>query len=158
MEWQRELLLALVGALGFALIFNVRKQLIFPASFGGVLCWGMYLLCVHFFAMNSFYAALMASACTALYAEFVARILGTPATGIYIPSIVPLIPGSGLYYMMSSVVQQQWLEATHYGVDTLNCVLGIGAGMSVVCAPFEMWGKVKQYYRMRLPKEKFRRD
>lgn len=147
MELIQQLLLAFAGALGFSLIFNVRKQLLFPASFGGVLCWGIYLLCTHQFALNVFYASFAASACAALYAEIVARVLGTPATVIYIPSIVPLIPGSGLYYMMSAVVYSKWSEAGQYGISTLQCVLGIGLGMSVICAPFEMVARIKKHHK-----------
>lgn len=143
MEWKHQILLAFVGTLGFALVFNVRKRLIFPSSFGGLLCWSVYLLCVRFFAMNGFYSAFMASACAALYAELIARTMEAPATVIYIPSIVPLIPGSGLYYMMSAVVQRQWTDTMQYGMSTLQCVLGIGVGMSIICAPFEMLTRIK---------------
>lgn len=38
------LLTALLGSAGFALIFNVRKQLLPLAALGGALCWGTYLL------------------------------------------------------------------------------------------------------------------
>lgn len=38
------LLTALLGSAGFALIFNVRKQLLPLAALGGAVCWGTYLL------------------------------------------------------------------------------------------------------------------
>ena len=38
------LLTALLGSAGFALLFNVRKQLLPLAALGGALCWGAYLL------------------------------------------------------------------------------------------------------------------
>ena len=38
------LLTALLGSAGFALIFNVRRQLLPLAALGGAVCWGTYLL------------------------------------------------------------------------------------------------------------------
>ncbi len=38
------LLTALLGSAGFALLYNVRKQLLALAALGGALCWGVYLL------------------------------------------------------------------------------------------------------------------
>ena len=35
------LLTALLGSAGFALLYNVRKQLLALAALGGVLCWGI---------------------------------------------------------------------------------------------------------------------
>ena len=37
------LLTALLGSAGFALLFNVRKQLLPLAALGGALCWGCLL-------------------------------------------------------------------------------------------------------------------
>ena len=39
-----QLLSAFVGALGFALIFGMRKRYLFAASLGALLGWGVYML------------------------------------------------------------------------------------------------------------------
>ena len=39
-----QLLTAFIGSLGFSLLFNVRRELLASASFGGMLCWGVYMM------------------------------------------------------------------------------------------------------------------
>ena len=65
------LLTALLGSAGFALIFNVRKQLLPLAALGGLVCWGVYLLagCA---TKSVFLQSFAASAATAVWSEVLA--------------------------------------------------------------------------------------
>lgn len=138
--WQ--LIWALLGSVGFALLFGVRIGLIVPAAAGGLMCWGVYLVCLNGFQYGIFAASFAAAAFTELYAECMARRLKVPATILFVPSIVPLIPGSNLYYTMSNTVRQNWQAAEAYGVSTLQYALGIALGMSLICAAFEIHGRI----------------
>ena len=52
--------------------------------------------------------------------------------GIYITLLVfRLIPGGGLYYTMSAIVQENMHEAIAQGVLTLKYALGIAVGISL---------------------------
>ena len=55
-----QLIAALLGALGFSLVFGLHKRHLLLASLGGLLTWGVYLLIYHFLP-NLFFANLMAS-------------------------------------------------------------------------------------------------
>ena len=104
------LLAALLGSAGFALIFNVRKQLLPLAALGGALCWGTYLLAGQ--ATDSvFLQSFAASAVTAVWSEALARIKKTPAQQYLIIGLIPLVPGGTLYYAMSALVRQDWAQA-----------------------------------------------
>ena len=118
------LLTALLGSAGFALLFNVRKQLLPLAALGGALCWGAYLLA--------------ASAVTAVWSEILARVKKTPAQQYLIVGLIPLVPGATLYYAMSAVVQQDWAQAQFHGYRVTAFVLGIAAGVSLTLSLFEM--------------------
>ena len=39
-----QLAMAFAGSVGFTVLFRLRRQLIIPASLGGCLSWGIYLL------------------------------------------------------------------------------------------------------------------
>lgn len=126
-----QLITAFLGSLGFALLFHIRGSLIFPASLGGMLEWGIYLITSHYLG-GIFLPCLIASAFSAFYAELLARYFKAPAIVFFIPAVVPLIPGSTLYYTMSYAVQGRWIISADYRMRTLKFTLGIGAGISLV--------------------------
>ena len=128
-----QLITAFLGSLGFSLLFHLRKQLLLPASIGGLLCWGIYLIGTHYYE-GVFVPCLLASASAALYAEILARIKKAPATVFLVPAVVPAIPGSTLYYAMSNAVQGEWDIARSYGYLTIQYALAIAGGISLVWA------------------------
>jgi len=141
-----QLITAFTGSLGFAMLFHLRRRLLTCASLGGLLSWAVYL--AGEWAFNSiFIACLLASAFAALYSEILARLLKAPATVFFIPTIVPLIPGSTLYYTMSHAVQNDWPQAKAYALLTLQYTLSIAIGISFVWALFYMLRKIKPRLR-----------
>ena len=130
------LLTALLGSAGFALIFNVRKQLLPLAALGGAVCWGTYLLagCA---TESVFLQSFAASAATAIWSETFARVKKTPAQYLIIGRL-PLGPGGTLYYAMSALVRQDWGQAQLYGYRVSAFVLGIAAGVSLTLSLLDM--------------------
>ncbi len=126
-----ELITAGVGAMGFSLMFNVRKSLLPIAVFGGVLDWAVYLGADSILG-GVFLPSVAAAAFASLYSEIMARTKKAPATVFYIPALVPMIPGGSLFYTMSYAVSGQWAEVRQSGSATLTCALGIAVGMSLV--------------------------
>ena len=126
-----QLVTACIGALGFSLIFNVRRDLLPAAAFGGMLDWGVYLVAEWVFG-GVFLPSVVAAAFASLYSEAVARIEEAPATVFYIPALIPLVPGGSLYYTMSYAVLGDWGQVRSYGASTAYCALGIAVGMSLV--------------------------
>lgn len=136
-----QLITSFFGSLGFAIIFNLRKKHLVFASLGGVFCWGAYLL-MDMLYQGVFIPTLVASAVAALYAEVFARILKAPATVIFVSAIIPLIPGSSLFYTMSSIVSGEIELFKNYGIETILFVLGITSGISIVWSAWYMFQKV----------------
>ena len=132
-----QLLTAFLGSLGFSVLFGLRKKHLLAAAVGGLFAWSLYLLAesrLH----SLFFSNLFASAFAVLYAEFLARRLKCPATLFVVPGIVPLVPGSSLYYAMSCVVRRDLESARVYGAETLEYALAIAAGMSIVIVVREL--------------------
>ena len=132
-----QLAAAFVGALGFALIFGMRRRYLFAASRGALLGWGVYLLAEHFL-QSSFLPPLFAAAFALSYSEIMAKILKTPATLFVIPAIIPLVPGGSLFYTMSYAVHRDLVNARIYGMRTGETALAIAAGISIVLAAREL--------------------
>lgn len=128
-----QLAMAFLGSMGFGILFHVRGRLLVPASLGGLMCMGAYLAATHFLG-ECFAACVIASAIAALYSEILARRLKAPATLFTIPAVVPMIPGSSLYYTMSYAVRADWVQTHSYGMRTVRTALGIAVGISLVWA------------------------
>ena len=126
-----QLLMAFLGSFGFSIFFQLRKSLWMVASLGGLFTWGCYLLAMRLTG-HIFVASLIATIFAAIYSEVLAFWKKAPTTLFVIPSVVPLVPGSSLYYMMSAVVTGHKEDASFYGMQTLQCALAIAAGICVV--------------------------
>lgn len=129
-----QLLTAFLGSVGFSLLFGMRGKHLVPASFGGVLVWGIYLVLSAVIHDDGFMASLVAAAAAVIYAEVLAHLRRCPATLFVIPAILPLVPGSGLYYTMANAVSGNLDAAKLYGSKTLESALAIAAGISFVIA------------------------
>ena len=132
-----QLVTSFIGSLGFALMFGLAKRHLFTASMGGMLSWGVYLAVM---GLNGsvFVGNLAASVFAMVYAKLLARLHKCPTTLFIIPSIIPLVPGSSLYYAMSYAVRGDTQSAGYYGHQTLMIVLAIAAGISFTTAVKEL--------------------
>lgn len=99
-----ECIIAILCTLGFGIMFNIgRKNLLF-ASLGGGLSWFMYKLLIH--NDLSLYTAFFASAIVfSIYSEICARVFKSPVTTFIICALIPLVPGSGMYYTMYEAIK-----------------------------------------------------
>lgn len=122
------LLSAILGTIGFSLLFHVRPRRLPFMILGGGLTWGVYLL-VEFSGI--FTANLFASLVMTLYCEIVARWKKMPVISVLTPTIVVLVPGGFLYHSFFHVLSREFELAFSYAFKTLDCCLGISAGIFI---------------------------
>lgn len=132
-----QLITAFTGSLGFAMVFGTQQRHLLYASFGGFLAWAVYLA-LHALTHSEFFACLAASIAAMSYADLMARMRKCPATVFIIIAIIPLVPGSSLYYVMSNAVMGNSQMAEFYANQTLIWVLAIAGGISFVTAIHEL--------------------
>ncbi|MBP3391168.1 MAG: threonine/serine exporter family protein [Clostridia bacterium] len=128
-----QLCTAFVGSLGFGILFNIRGRRLLTAAFGGFLAWGLCLALGEWITtepLNYFIVSLLVS----VYAQVIARILKTPATPISITALIPLIPGSSLYYTMASAFQGLSDDFVVKAVATVEMAAALALGIIVVSA------------------------
>lgn len=126
-----QILMACLGSLGFNLLFNIRGRKLLIASFGGMLSWVVFLALEPLLPGEAIRFFLSAAAVT-VYGEIFARIEKTPTTTFLVPSVIPLIPGSSLYYTMNYALNKQWAEFSHRGFYTLQLALSLAVGIIAV--------------------------
>lgn len=126
-----QIIAGFVGTLGYSVLFNIRGKRLAVSAFGGLLSWSLFVLLsnfVHNEAINYFFVALVMS----VYAEIMARLLKTPTTTYITTSLIPLIPGSSLYYTMAYAFESDMERFISKAVDTLK--LGAALALGIIVA------------------------
>jgi uncharacterized membrane protein YjjB (DUF3815 family) len=114
----------------FAIVSNVRGRDLPFSALGGGLGWGIYLAVVHFGDSPSM-AFFAASAAIALYSELAGRILNRPTTTYLVCALIPLVPGGGMYYMMTRSLSGDLQGTLSTGFATLSIALAIATGVAI---------------------------
>ena len=115
-------LCAFLACLGFTLIYNIHGTGMLVCGAGGALGWLVYLL-----GGSTIPAAFFAAVSIGIYAEVMSRIRRCPVTGCLLISLLPLVPGGGIYYAMSYCIAGE----TARFLDTLLHTLGMAAALAV---------------------------
>ena len=133
-----ESLACVVGCIGFSFLFNVRGRGLVLCIVGAVLCWGVYDL-VLILGGDDNAAMLIGSIVAAIYAEIMARIRKCPAIGFLVLALLPLIPGSSLYYTMNYAVRGEMNLFASKGMSTIVLAGLMAAGVLLVSTSVRMW-------------------
>jgi hypothetical protein len=131
-----QLLAALVGSVGFAMLLNMRGKQVAYAGIGGIISWGIYLLGYQF-TESYFIANFVAAVFVALYAEIMARVNRAPATIFLTAAAIPLIPGRNLYLSMYGIVTEDYVNARLNGMTAIVIALAIGLGIVFITVIFK---------------------
>lgn len=122
---------------GFIILFNVHGWGSILCALGSALTWLMYLICTQLgcgiYAKN-FYSELVAAA----YAESLARIRKYPVTSYLVISSIPLLPGAGIYYTMSTGLMGNVQQAIQKGLETAGIAGSLAVGILLVSTVFRM--------------------
>lgn len=125
-------LYTLIATFSFSILANIRgKNLVF-ATLGGGFTWFIYLFSSNYIHISNILCFFIASIFAALYSEIMARILKTPVTTLIISAIIPLVPGSGMYYTMSESVQGNITTSLNLGIQTLAIAGTIAIGVFLI--------------------------
>lgn len=138
-----QILSAIIGSVGFALIFNLKRAKIPFIIIGSGLGWAVYLLCYHF-TQSTFLSNMLAAVFCTASAEFLARWRKAPATMFLIIHIIPLVPGGSLFYTMRSFVLHDSAAFTSYAMSTFYTAAGIAVGILVVTSCISILNSYKK--------------
>lgn len=126
----KQFLYSFLSTLGFSILFNAPRKSLIRAGITGASGWLMYIFSMELFNL-SIASALIGSLTVGICGEIFARIYKKPATIFIIPGIVPLVPGSGMYYTMLAVVEKRFIDAANVGSETLFIAASIASGITI---------------------------
>ena len=126
-----KLLASVVGTVGFAVLFGVRRKHLLFAGIGGLGVYSLFYT-VAFFGGSLFASAFVSSAFAALYSEIFARIRKAPTAIFLIPSGIPIVPGGDLYYTMRYILEGNFEVAMTHLLSAFKIGLGMAGGIVAV--------------------------
>lgn len=139
----------LMGTLGFGLMFNMHGRGIPFALLGSIISWPVCVLAMRL-GLAEPVAYLFGAAASSFYAEIMARIRKFPATSYLMCALVPLIPGSGIYYTMDFIRRGMLPEAYDKGMATAAIAGSMAVGVLLVSTGFRMWSVWKHSRKQKM--------
>lgn len=125
-----DMLFCFCASFFYALIMNSPKKILPYTAFIASLGYLIYILCIN--NGNPRLGFLLGTAVVTFLGEIFARIFKMPATIFIFPSLIPIVPGWGLYQTMYAVVQNDIFQALEIGVNTIVNIGAMAVAMAVV--------------------------
>lgn len=128
MVYLYNIFLSTVISSGFAILFQVPKKAVIFSGLTGMVQWMVYFI-LRDFGVNTYFNFFISSLAAGIAAEIFARIQHKPAIVYIVPGLLPLVPGSNIYYTMLHFVKNEYPQAINQGVQTFFLAIAIAAGV-----------------------------
>lgn len=130
---------AFVAIFSFAILIGVPKKYLLHSGFIGGGGWLVYLL----FCGNRGHmlvGTFMAAVFIAVISHIFARIFKSPVIIFFIPGILTIVPGAGMYHIAYSIFQGQQNKTVMYFIETLQVAGAIALAIFLVDAlVYQIW-------------------
>lgn len=120
-----------IATFGFAVIFNIHGKNVIFAAVGGGISWFIYSLCLKI-SLSTVSSFFISAVVFSIYCEILARKLKTPVTTLVVCALIPLVPGSGMYYTMYEAVTGNVMHSLELGLNTLASAGALALGIIFV--------------------------
>lgn len=141
-----------ISALGFAYIFNVRGKTAIATGVVGGLGWLIYLITVKL-GLSIGFSFFILGAFATFGSEMIARIYKVPVILALIPTITPIVPGSGAYYTMYYLFNGNHALSSQKATETFIMTGAMMLGFLVVSDIFKVYGKLMKRKRRKHKKQ-----
>ncbi|MDO4545820.1 MAG: threonine/serine exporter family protein [Bacillota bacterium] len=122
---------ALFATCGFCIIFRVPAKHIPICVVIGALGWTSYQVSMYYDA-SPVLSCFIASCAVGLLSDIGARLCKEASTVFIIPGILCLVPGSGMYHTMTSMLSHDMDATASIGAQTLMMAGAIATGLLVI--------------------------
>ena len=125
-----KLLSSFVGTLGFAIFMHAPKRAWLPASAIGGVAYLVYWA-LQEFGVNEPMAIFIGALLGSILGQYLARRMKMIATIFVLLSMIPLVPGLGLYRCMQFLAQEMYGAGADAGVRAMVDIVMIALGLAV---------------------------
>lgn len=151
-EWI-EIFAGCLGTLGFSALFNIRGKKLIISTLGGFVAWMIFVALGYAFDNEPIRYFIVAVA-TSVYSEVFARLMKTPRTTFLIVCLIPLVPGSSLYYTMAYALDNSMGNFLSQAVYTIELSAALSLGIVVVAAASKSITEIRAKRRRKLQEQK----
>ncbi len=123
---------AYLGTLAFALLFGVPRRYFWLGGICGVLSWMPYLLLVRYTGASTVEASFVGTVLATFASRLFAIRKHCPVTVFLISSLIPLVPGAGIFRTAYYMVSDQMSQAMNSGLIAIKVVIAIVLGIVIV--------------------------
>ncbi|MDT8716251.1 threonine/serine exporter family protein [Clostridium sp. 19966] len=128
---------AAIATIGFGIIFNVKGKNLFLCAIGGGASWFIYLLSSKY--TDSIALSMFASSVfIGIYSEIMARVRKAPVTIFVLCTIIPLVPGGGMYYTMYYSIKGDVYTSLSTGLNTIMSAGALAVGILFVSSAVKL--------------------
>ena len=133
MEILLETIIAFCASMAFGVFCRLRMRrgkLLF-AALGGALGWFVYRAFGGLFS-SDIPCYFMATIAISIYSECMARYFRAPVSVYLVISLIPLVPGGGIYNTMLQCIEGSPMEALNTGLHTVGIAGALAIGIVMV--------------------------
>lgn len=130
-----------IAILGFSIRSNIKGWKLLFTSLGGALSWGLYLQFLNW-SSSLLLSIFLATVAVCIYSELLGRLFRIPVAVFVICSIIPLVPGSGLYYAMKAYIDGNGSDFLLKMGQTLMIAGSISVAIAVVSSVTNLFRKM----------------
>ncbi|MDR2833920.1 MAG: threonine/serine exporter family protein [Streptococcaceae bacterium] len=125
-----QLFLCFLATVGFSIICNVSRRILFYCGLVGTGGYFAYWLFMQF-SSNMVLATLAGSIIVAILANRMSKLLKMPLTNFNIPGMVPLVPGGIAYNAIRALAEGDYNTFMDRGVETIVVAGAIALGLVI---------------------------
>ncbi len=138
-----ESLTTFIACVGFCILFNIHGKGSVLCALGGALTWALFQIC-QLLGADAISAYFIATLFAAIYAEIMARIRKYPAISYLVVSIIPLLPGAGIYRTTACVLEGNMDGFIVNAAQTAAIAGAIAVGILIVSTIARVWSNIQQ--------------
>ena len=132
-------LMSLCASLCFGVIFQVRGVKLAFAGLGGLLSWLIFVLCRIPFPVNDIPRYFFATIAVTVFSEWCARAFRAPVTLFLAVSLIPLVPGNGIYQTMLLAIRGDTGAAASRCIHTVGIAGALSVGILLVSSSVHLF-------------------
>lgn len=137
------------ATLAFNVLLQAPKRVYILNATIGACSWIIYKYLVSLTGQTVF-ASMISGLFIGLFAGIFAIIKRIPAITIYLPSLIPLVPGTGIYYTMYYFITQDLDQASAKGVETILMAMSLATGIFIATNLVNIFNRI---YRMKIKRQ-----
>ncbi|MDO5300907.1 MAG: threonine/serine exporter family protein [Tissierellia bacterium] len=124
-------LLCMGAIIGYAYSVNAPARSLIPSAFIGACSYFLYLGILKLAPGGELVSSFVSSFFVGIASEYFSRKFQMPATIFTIPGLIVLVPGGGMYYTMTYLIDGEMNLFLSQGVNTFFIAVALSIGVTV---------------------------